>query len=147
MIEVQEQTDPGDAEDAPGTPAADFQAQSGVPTPSCGSIFRNIANLFCINTNPLAPARSFPEAAITCKQFKGRVATYLDLFAVYVLTTLETSYNPQGRWIGPELVGDDQALCGNRSITADGDADTGNFEGLCNKADRREYWCVIDLAR
>jgi hypothetical protein len=52
-----------------------------------------------------------------------------------------------GRWIGPDLVGDDQALCGNRSITVDGDADTGNFEGICNKANNREFWCVLDLAR
>jgi hypothetical protein len=118
-----------------------------VPIPSCPSIFRNIANLFCLNTNALFPARSFQEAAMTCKQFKGRIATALDLFAVYTLTTLEPFYNPQGRWIGPELVGDDQALCGNRSITVDGDPDTANFEGVCNKADRREWWCVIDLAR
>jgi hypothetical protein len=145
LIEVQEQTNPRDAADFPGAPAGDVQAQSGVPVANCFSSMRAIAGLFCIHANPLFPARSFPEAALTCKTWGGRIATYLDLFAVYVHTTLEPFYNPLGRWIGPELVGDDQALCGNRSITVDGDADTGNFEGTCQKTDKREWWCVVDL--
>ena len=142
ITEVQEQTNPLHAEDYPGAPVTDLQAASGVPVASCFSSMRSIAGLFCIHNNPLFPARSFPEAAMTCKNLGGRIATYLDLFAVYVHTNLEPLYNPLGRSIGPELVGDDQALCGNRSITVDGDTDTGNFEGICNKTDKREWWCV-----
>jgi hypothetical protein len=145
ITEVQEQTDPLDAEDYPGAPAADFQTRSsGVPVASCPTGFRSIANLFCISNNPLT-ARQFPTAVFTCRVARARIATYTDLFMVYFRADLIPFYNPLGRWIGPEHVGDDQAMCGNRNITAPGDADIGNFEGPCNKADTREYWCVRDL--
>jgi hypothetical protein len=139
LIEVQEQTDPLDAEDTPGVQT------SGVPVASCPGGMRTIAGLFCIHTNPIFPAKSFQDAAMLCKILKGRLATALDLYAIYVHTDLEVFYNPQGRWIGPELVGDDQALCGNRQVTSGTDPDRVNFEGTCNKADLREYWCALDL--
>jgi hypothetical protein len=145
ITEVQEQTDPLDAEDYPGALAADFQAQRGVPVASCPGGMRSIAGVFCIHTDPIFPAKSFLDAALLCTLIKGRLATAHDLYAIYTLTTLEPLYNPQGRWIGPELVGDDQALCGNRQVTSGTDPDRVNFEGTCNKADLREYWCVRDL--
>ena len=47
-------------------------------------------------------------------------------------------------WIGPDLSADDNALCGNRDITFDGDPDRTNFEGTCNKNDVRAYFCAHD---
>jgi len=61
--------------------------------------------------------RSFLEASLTCKQFGGRIATALDLFAVYALTTLEPLYNPQGRWSGHELVGDEKRTDANGGVS------------------------------
>jgi len=145
LTEIQEQTNPLDAEESPRAPAADVQARSsGVPTPSCPTGFRNIGQTLCISALPIS-ARQFPVAVLTCKSARARVATYGDLFTLYVSTELEPLYNPLSRWIGPELVGDDQALCGNRNITVNGDVDIGNFEGLCAKTDTREFWCVRDL--
>lgn len=145
LTEIQEQTNPLDAEEYPGAPAADFQPRSsGVPTPSCPTGFRNIGQSFCMSALPIS-ARQFPVAVLTCKSARARVATYGDLFTLYVGTELDPLYNPLGRWIGPELVGDDQALCGNRSITVNGDVDIGNFEGPCAKTETREFWCVRDL--
>ena len=144
LTEMQEQTNPLDAEEYPGAPAADFQARSsGVPVASCPTGFRTVGQ-FCISALPIS-ARQFPVAVLTCKSARARVATYGDLFTLYVGTELEPLYNPMGRWIGPELVGDDQALCGNRNITVNGDTDIGNFEGLCAKTETREFWCVRDL--
>ena len=73
------------------------------------------------------------------------MASYEDFYYLYIHSNLDASYNPNGRWIG-NMVADDNALCGNRDITFDGDPDRGNFEGTCNKTNNRPYWCAHDRA-
>jgi hypothetical protein len=144
IIEALEQTDPLDPEDSPGRPAARERPQSGVPTSSCDFSERLIDNVMCISSAPFS-ARSFSRAVLTCTSSKARVATYGDLFFLYKSGSVPVgSYDPLGRWIGPELVGDNQALCGNRAITSPFDPDIENFEGTCNKLINREFWCVRD---
>jgi hypothetical protein len=82
---------------------------------------------------------------LNCRNQYGRVATYGDLYYLYRNTIQDASYNPNGKWLGPELTADDQALCGNADITQDRDGDQSNFEGTCNKGDWwRAYWCAHD---
>lgn len=143
VIEAFEETDPLDAEDYPGRPTARRQGRIGVPTPSCGFSNRQVGNVMCISFTPFS-ARPFSNAVLTCTSLKARVATYGDLFFLYKNGESVGSYSPLGRWIGPELVGDNQALCGNRDISSSFDPDIENFEGTCNKLDKREFWCVQD---
>ncbi|MGH8490163.1 MAG: hypothetical protein ACREXS_15165 [Gammaproteobacteria bacterium] len=74
------------------------------------------------------------------------MASYGDLFYLYQNTTLDANYDPFGKWIGSDLVGDDQPLVGNVSITFDGDLRQENFEGTAEKSQVRPYWCAHDDA-
>jgi len=78
-----------------------------------------------------------------CRDLRARVANYGDFRYLYVRSALDAAYNVNGRWIG-NVVGDDNILCGNRSINADNHSDIGNFEGTCNRFDQRSYWCAYD---
>lgn len=81
---------------------------------------------------------------VSCRNKLAYVASYGDFRYLSFNTALEGLYNPNGRWIGPDLSADDNALCGNRDITVDGDPDRTNFEGTCNKNDIRAYFCAHD---
>lgn len=91
----------------------------------------------------LQSAQRYDEAQKVCRDKRGRVASYEDLFYLFRNTALDASYNPYTRWIG-NLVQDDGALCGNADITYDDDPEIWNFEGTCNKTDSRQYWCAHD---
>lgn len=118
-------------------------AAVGFPTAACRPGYIQAGPRLCMSQF-VQNAASFANAMVSCRNQRGRVASYGDLRYLYVNTNLDASYNPNGRWIGPELSADDQALCGNRDITSDNDPDIGNFEGTCNRFDSRAYWCAHD---
>jgi hypothetical protein len=94
-------------------------------------------------------ATDFDTAMVRCRNRFGYVASYGDLYYLYVNTNLDASYNPNGKWIGPDLSADDQALIGNRNITFSTDGDQKNFEGTDidikdNIGVSRPYWCAHD---
>ena len=130
-----------------GVMVLSIQAQSasaaGFPTGVCRAGFIQAGPRLCISQFVQGAAR-FDTAMRLCRNQRAYVASYGDLFYLYLNTNLDANYNPIGKWLGPDLVGDDQALCGNRNITVNGDADQANFEGICNKADLRTYWCAHD---
>jgi hypothetical protein len=149
VTEDEEGTDPFDPQDTPiirmveeqeGT----VQTKAAVPAPGCRAGFLQAGTDLCISADPIS-ARQFNVAMITCQGQKARVASYGDLSFVYLASQLDARYNPSGRWIGPDLVSDDRALCGNRSITGNNDPDQNNFEGTCNKSDNRQFWCAHDI--
>jgi hypothetical protein len=115
---------------------AESASAAGFPAAACRAGFVPAGPRLCISQLVQGAAR-FDTAMNRCRAQRGYVASYGDLFYLYVNTNLDATYNPNGKWIGPDLVGDDQALCGNRNITVNGDADQANFEGICNKADLR----------
>ena len=149
VTEEQEDSDPYNPEDTPihgenNEFQEGLQIQGAVPAPTCRSSFRNIGSGLCISLTPIS-ARFFFVAQLTCQNLKARIATYGDLTFVYFNSTLDALYNPNGRWIGPELIADDTALIGNRSISGNNDPDQTNFEGQSNKNANREFWCAHDL--
>ena len=101
------------------------------------------ANRLCIRTLALG-AQRYDNAASDCQNLESRLCSYEDLFYRYRFGAGIVSHNPLGAWIG-NMTGDGEALCGNRAITADGDADRNDFEGTCGKADLRPFWCCHDL--
>lgn len=109
---------------------------------TCRSGFTAAGSRLCIHNN-VRSARSYANAEVYCKDRRARVANYGDLRYLYVRTALDAAYNPRGRWIG-DWVGDDNVLCGNRTVSSDGDNDIGNFEGTCNRFDNRGFWCAYD---
>jgi hypothetical protein len=115
---------------------------AGFPTANCRVGFNAISTRLCIT--PVQPATTFETAMVLCRNKLAYVASYGDLRYLSFNTALEGLYNPNGRWIGPDLSADDNALCGNRDITFDGDPDRTNFEGTCNKNDVRAYFCAHD---
>lgn len=150
-------TDPFDATDYPGS--GDTQTTSpqsvskggslispsnvaGFPTSSCRPGFRQAGARLCISTN-VQNADRFDQAVHFCRDQRARVATYGDLFYLYVHSGLDATYNPNGKWIG-NIVGDDDVFVGNRSITFNNDPDMWNFEGVGKKWDSRNYWCAHD---
>lgn len=100
----------------------------------------------CINVEP-RDATSFPFAHETCRleQITGRVATYTDYLLVERSVADVFLFNPNGLWLGPDLVGDDQALVGNTDIDHSGDPDVSDFEGVGNKNENRGFRCAYDL--
>jgi hypothetical protein len=127
--------------------SASLASAGSVPVASCPSGFRQIGDRLCVNSLKNA-ARIFQVAQLTCQNRGARVATYGDLFYVYATSSFDHLYDPNGKWIGPEPITDDRALCGNRSITSELDPDSGNFDGICNvRTDSREFWCATDLQR
>ncbi len=143
-------TDPFDAKDYPG---ADMnkgkkstkitpQNVAGFPAASCRSGFRQAGSRLCISRLVQNAAR-YDIAILLCRDQRARVATYGDLFYLYLRTSLDATYNPRNKWIG-NMVADDTALYGNRSITFNNDPDMWNFEGKAGKTNRRTYWCAHD---
>ena len=100
----------------------------------------------CINVKP-RDATSFPFSHETCRleQITGRVATYTDYLLVARNVADVSLFNPNGLWLGPDLVGDDQALVGNKDIDHPGDPDVSDFEGVGNKNENRGFRCAYDL--
>jgi hypothetical protein len=104
----------------------------------------------CIHEVPQSPL-SFLRAVTLCRNRGARIATFEDL--QYVLTNLASTfpelipaYNPQGRQLG-NLTGDNQALCGNESITVPGDPRgfRFDFDGTCvRNGPPRSFWCAHD---
>jgi hypothetical protein len=129
---------------------AGLASAGNIPVASCPNGYRTIrfpsgtAAGICIHSTP-GPVTTFQNAAFLCQLAGAHVASAEDLSFVYTSTSLEAFYNPNGKWLGPGVVGDDQALCGNRDITFNGDPDQTNFEGPCNKSSSRQYWCAMDL--
>lgn len=138
LTEELEGTDPLDPNDYPGydLAAAEF------PAGSCRPGFRQAGSRLCVSVN-VHDARSYANAIVFCRDRRAKVCSYGDLRYLYVRTSLDSAYNPSGRWIG-NFVADDRALCGNRSITFNNDPDIGNFEGECSRFDNRGFWCCHD---
>lgn len=112
---------------------------------TCKPGYIQVAEWLCITWNEQWPPAPFEQTMAACRNAGARVASYGDLFYLYRKTNLDAHFNPNGKWLGPELSADDQALCGNADITYDNDPDINNFEGTCNKHDWRTYWCAHDL--
>ncbi len=85
-------------------------------------------------------AQRFDDATLLCRDQGARVCTYEDLYYVYRRGNIDATYNPISKLLG-NFVSDDGVLCGNKEITSEIDSNVNNFEGQCNKADRRNYWC------
>jgi hypothetical protein len=143
LTEAMEGTNPLDAESYPGSDAAEAADEADFPAGSCRSGFRQAGSRLCVSTNVNAAA-TFANALVFCRDRQSTVADYGDLRYLYVRSTLDAAYNPNGRWIG-NFVDDDTALCGNRAITSDNDPDIANFEGECSRFDSRGFWCAHDL--
>jgi hypothetical protein len=124
-----EGTNPLDAETNPGSDAVASADEPDFPAGSCLSGFREVGSRLCASTNVNAAA-TFANALGFCRDRQSMVADYGDLRYLYVRSTLEFAYNPNGQWIG-DFVDYDTALCGNRAITSDNDPDIANFEGEC----------------
>lgn len=149
LTETLEGTDPNSANSFPGSDEMEAEKEfdaaaesAGFPATNCRPGYRAAGNRLCISNN-VQNATRYDFAQRRCRVQRGHVATYEDLYYLYIHSTLDASYNPNGRWIG-NMTGDDQALCGNRSITFNGDPDQNNFEGTCNKSNNRNYWCAHD---
>lgn len=145
LTEEIEGSDPSDPDDYPGAVSPEenvLEAQVGFPTTTCRSGYRQAGPRLCISQN-VFNADSYADAMVTCRDRRGRVANYGDLRYLYLRTTLDAQYNPAGRWIG-DIVGDNKALCGNKSITFNNDPDIGDFEGTCSRFDNRNFWCAHD---
>ena len=147
QTEVLGGTDPLDAQDYPGANSAqenqiqDSQIQI-FPNPSCRSGFRAAGSRLCISTTTHNATR-YDLAQAYCRTRFAHVASYEDLFYLYLHSSLDSSYNPNGKWIG-NMINDDDAFVGNRTISSNNDPDMWNFEGHANKSDRRAYWCAHD---
>lgn len=153
LTEALEQTNPLDAQDYPGSgiptgdeydseATAEGIADPGFPAGNCRSGYRQVSSRLCISIN-VHNAASYANAMVYCRDRLGRVASYGDLRYLYIRSSWDAAYNPNGRWIG-NFVDDDVALCGNRSITTNNDPDIGNFEGECSRFNSRGYWCAHD---
>lgn len=112
------------------------------PTANCRNGFVQAGPRLCISELVQNAAR-YRNAARACRNQRAQVCSYEDLTYLYYSTSLDSNYNPDGRWIG-NMVADDSVLCGNRNITTDNDPDIANFEGSCDKDNQRNYWCCHD---
>lgn len=125
------------------SPVPHTASAAGFPTALCRAGFIQAGPRLCISQF-VQNANDFDTATRLCRNQRAYVASYGDLFYLYINTALDASYDPNGKWLGPDLSADDQALCGNRTINVNGDGDQDNFEGTCNKNDVRNYWCAHD---
>lgn len=144
ITEFLEGTDMLDPDSKPGLEflaPADEQA-AGFPTVNCRSGFRQAGSRLCISSNVQSPTE-YRWAVHVCRNKQSNVCSYEDLTYLYINSSLDEFYNPNGRWIGHITV-DDFVLCGNKSITYDWDPDFKNFEGTCHKNEKRRYWCCHD---
>lgn len=140
-------TDPFDHQDFPGAegePGADeaLLKAGGFATSSCRTGFDPAGTRLCIDTHE-QNAVKYDVAQARCRSRRAHVCTYEDMFYLYYYTTMDGSYNPYNLWLG-DFVHDDTVLCGNKSITGNGDADMYNFEGHCSKTIARQYYCCHD---
>jgi hypothetical protein len=150
-------SDPADASDTPRGRTEEvieeYLSQKVPRTPSQGVCLSNYVQFgpLCIWSNPQAYEWRYDDASNLCRIVGGylqvgnpRVATYEDLFHIYYwYSSATSSYNPKNRWIG-NTVGDNKVLCGNRHVNYSGDPDRYDFEGTCNKSDKRSFWCAYD---
>jgi hypothetical protein len=131
--------------------SAGLTSAANIPVTSCPNFFTavrlsagNPTPGICISNSPQT-SQTFQNATFLCHIQGARVASYEDLVFLYNVSSLEPAYSPISKWLGPGLVVDDKALCGNKDITFNGDPDINNFEGTCNKNDQRQFWCAMDL--
>jgi hypothetical protein len=152
LTEERRGTNPLDGKDFPG---AELQVPneeetsmkpanvSGFPTGSCRPGYIQAGPRLCISQKP-RDENYYDDAIVDCRKQGGRVATYGDLYYLYIVTTQDATYDPKDKWIG-NIVGDDDMLYGNKSITRNNDPDIYNFEGInTNKSKKRMYWCAHD---
>lgn len=116
--------------------------QAAFPNGNCRNGFQHAGPQLCISKK-LRPKRRFQRAVNNCRKHRSTVCSYEDLTYLYLNTDDDEDYNPKNKWIG-NIVGDNKVLCGNRAISYDGDPDWRNFEGVCNKNDKRRFWCCHD---
>lgn len=112
------------------------------PTTACRAGFAQAGSRLCIS-QAAQNATTYRTAVRTCRNLRAQVCNYEDLTYLYYSSGLDANYNVDGKWIG-NMVGDDEVLCGNKSITFNNDPDIANFEGTCNKNNSRSYWCCHD---
>ncbi|TQV87793.1 hypothetical protein [Aliikangiella coralliicola] len=140
-------TNPLDGQDYPGAEEALALETQGndiniFPGTSCRSGFRLAGARLCISTTTQNATR-YDTAQARCRAKLSHVASYEDLFYLYLYSSLDASYNPNGKWIG-NMIDDDDAFVGNRTISYNNDPDIWNFEGHANKSNSRAYWCAHD---
>ncbi|MEO1088132.1 MAG: thrombospondin type 3 repeat-containing protein [Acidobacteriota bacterium] len=140
-------TDPYNADDtlSPEPLLVDQRAvakSAGFPTTSCRTNFVAAGSRLCIDRHE-QNSKTYLDAQATCRTRKAHVCSQEDLFYLYRYSTLDSSYNPNGSWLG-DAVHDDTVLCGNKSITYNNDPDMFNFEGNCGRTGSRQYWCCHD---
>jgi hypothetical protein len=118
---------------------------AGFPSPTCRPGFVTLGPRLCIDEFP-QNATSFDKAMLRCRNRFAYVASYGDLFYIWntVPPLFLLSYNPNGKWIGPDLVGDNQALIGNKDLRPQG-GNVEDFEGTGSKFAFRSYWCAHDV--
>ena len=116
---------------------------AGLPFTSCREGFRQAGPRLCISQK-VQDATYFDLAMLNCRHQRAYVASYGDLYYLYNNTKMDATYNPKGKWLGPDLINDDRALCGNTNITIDGE-NIDNFEGTCHKRETHGYWCAHDV--
>lgn len=142
VTEEIENTDPNDPRDFPGRRLVRrHHKDSGFPDIACRPGFLQAGSRLCISE--IQGNDTFQDAAFQCRTQHAYVCGYTELRFLYLFTNLDASFNVSGRWLG-DWTGDDQVLCGNRSITSDNDPDIANFEGTCDRGDFRAYWCCHD---
>jgi hypothetical protein len=83
---------------------------------------------------------------LRCHNRFAYVASYGDLYYIWKNASFIflQPYNPNGKWIGSDLVGDNQALIGNAEVHPPG-SNVEDFEGIGSKFDVRSYWCAHDV--
>ena len=136
-------TDPYDATVYPGSDSEPvIEDKVGFPSTSCRSGFRSASSRLCISIDERNATRYY-YATTYCRDRRARVCTYEDMYYLYHRTSLDSSYNTYGMWLG-DFVYDDIILCGNKHITYNNDPDIYNFEGHCHKREFRQYYCCHD---
>ncbi len=88
-------------------------------------------------------ATNYMQATANCRAKSSRLCSYEDLTYLYIGSSADVVYDPRLKWLG-DFVDNDRVACGDRSITFNNDPDIWNFEGTCNKGERRTYWCCHD---
>jgi hypothetical protein len=145
LTEEIEKTDHYGERDFPGRQQARRgQKASGFPNIVCRAGFQPAGSRLCISEEIQGNDR-FADATFLCREQRAYVCGYEEIRFLYLRTNLDATFNVSGRWLG-DWTGDDQVLCGNRSITSDNDPDIANFEGTCDRDDFRAYWCCHDDA-
>lgn len=144
LTEELEGTDPFDSESFNGPKDREdaIADKAGFPTASCRTGFRAVGSRLCISPDEENARRSY-DAAVFCRDKRSKVCTYEDMYYLYQRSTLDGSYNPNGLFLGG-MQKDDRLLCGNKSITFNGDPDRVNFEGDCVKTASRQFYCCHD---